>query len=108
VSFGLRTWSSKGTLQLDTNNFTYQIIFSQTYKLTLGQVLTIPIAGFTVDKCSASILPLDAATSEDSYEALPYIRVVNGSITIRSIHPDDPYGNGSLMRFRLLVMRYRN
>ena len=34
MSFGLRTWSEKGVLELDTDNFTYQVIHSQRSQLS--------------------------------------------------------------------------
>ena len=51
MSFGLRTWSSNGVLELDTDTFTYQVIHNQQYTMTNGGSITVPIAGFTTDKC---------------------------------------------------------
>lgn len=110
MSFGLRTWSAKGAIELDTDNFTYQVIHNQRYQLSRGAVITVPIAGFDPAKCSASILPINPAASADNWEAMPYMSVGAGFVSIRSLHPnEDPkYGYGSTIAFRLLAMRYRN
>ena len=110
MSFGLRTWSASGALELDTDNFTYQVIHSQTYSLTLKEVLTVPVSGFDPDRCSASILPISPPNGTSISGSMPYMTVTVGSITIRSVHPNESSssGGGSTMTFRLLVTRFRN
>lgn len=110
MSFGLRTWSEKGVLELDTDNFTYQVIHSQLYQLSRGSVISVPISGFDPAKCSASILPINPAANGYNMDAMPYMTVGAGAVTIRSLHPnEDPkFGYGSTIAFRLLAMRYRN
>lgn len=107
MSYGLQTWSANGTPELDTNNFTYQVIHNGLYQLTTNQVLTIPIAGFSPSNCAAAILPTTAASFENSANALPYETVGEGVVTIRSRNPSEPSSSiGSAIEFRLLVMRY--
>jgi hypothetical protein len=109
MSFGLRTWSGAGAAELDTDNFTYQVIHNQLYQLALGQVLTIPIAGFNPATCAAAILPTLPSSGDIMSNALPYESVSVGVVTIRSKHPSEPQPEvGSTMQFRLLVMRYAN
>ena len=109
MSFGLRTWSANGTPELDTDNFTYQVIHNELYQLAANQVLTIPIAGFSPTTCAAAILPTQAASAENSLNAMPYESVAEGVVTIRSRNPSEPNASiGSTIQFRLLVMRYKN
>jgi hypothetical protein len=109
MSFGLRTWSSNGTAELDTDSFTYQVMHNQVYTLSFGQVLTVPITGFSTSTCVAAILPTTAASNNYAVSALPYVAVSAGSVTIRSKHPSEPGSEaGTVLQFRLLVMRYKN
>lgn len=107
MSFGLRTWNENGVLEMDTDTFTYQIMFSQTYTMANGGSITVPVAGFTTDKCVAVMLPFGTVTSETASEAMPIIYQNNGSITINS-RPSGSTSAGSMITFRLLVMRLRN
>ena len=109
MSYGVRTWSANGTLQLDTGTFTYQVLHSQTYALAKEQVITVQVPEFRTDNCSAAILPIGAPSGAYANDAMPYMTVSNGSITIRSKNPSEPGRDSvSQLRFRLLVMRYKN
>jgi len=109
MSYGLRTWGSNGALELDTGSFTYQVIHNGLYQLSVNQVLTIPIAGFSPSTCAAAILPTKAASAENSLNAMPYESVAEGVVTIRSRNPSEAdTAIGSAIEFRLLVMRYKN
>ena len=108
MSFGLRTWSATGVLELDTDTFTYQVIHSQQYTMTNGGTITVPIAGFTTDKCVAVMLPLGTTFgSEIAADAMPYIIQQNGSVVMQS-RPPGSSSQGSIISFRLLAMRFRN
>lgn len=110
MSFGLRTWSDTGIVQMDTDSFTYQILHSQTYKLTAGQVLDVSVPGFDPGTCSAAILPIGELPNPDVgiTGAIPYVSVSSGSISIRSKHPSEAsQGLSTRLEFRLLVMRYK-
>lgn len=108
MSHGVRTWSENGTLQMDTDSFTYQVLHSQTYTLSLGQVITVSIPGFDPAKCVAVILPTAPAPNTYSYSSMPFMSVGVGSVTVRSKHPEEPGNIGSNIPFRLLVTRYKN
>jgi hypothetical protein len=102
MSYGLRTWGSNGVLELDTGSFTYQVIHNGLYQLSVNQVLTIPIAGFSPSTTKA-------ASAENSLNAMPYESVAEGVVTIRSRNPSEADAAiGSAIEFRLLVMRYKN
>ncbi len=111
MSYGLRTWNAKGVLELDTDTFTYQVIHNQVYQLALQPVITVPIAGFSPANCVATILPITPPNTSYNrcYDAMPYMSVANGQVVVRSQNPMEPdINNGSMIEFRLLVMRYKN
>jgi hypothetical protein len=109
MSFGMRTWSASGAPEVDTGNFTYQVIHNQVYQLTVNATITVPISGFSPSTCVAVILPTQAPTAENSLNALPYQTVGEGVVTIKSRNPSEPSSTiGSAIEFRLLVMRYAN
>lgn len=111
MSFGLRTWNAAGVIEMDTDVFTYQVLHSQTYSLSGNPVITVPVAGFSPESCSAVILPIGNVDSSRQYcyDAMPYMSVAPGSITIRARNPSEKDANiASRISFRLLVMRYKN
>lgn len=109
MSFGCRTWSGSGVLEMDTDTFTYQVLHNQQYQLTLGAVITVPVSGFTTSSCVAVVLPTQAPDWEFAGNAMPYVSVADGVITVRSKHPLEPtVETGSTIQFRLLAMRYKN
>ncbi|MBG8559130.1 MULTISPECIES: hypothetical protein [Pseudomonas] len=111
MSYGLRTFSEDGVVELDTDSFTYQVLHSQTYTLTgNGAVVSVPISGFNPATCTAVILPTTARKNEFNESAMPYMRVAVGNVTVRSKHPNQPgtEDSGSHIQFRLLVMRFKN
>lgn len=107
MSFGLRTWGAGGALEMDTDTFTYQVMHSQLYTITSGGSITVPITGFTTDKCVAVMLPLGDVTMEVASQAMPYIFQSAGSVRIDS-RPQGSTDLGSAISFRLLAMRFRN
>lgn len=107
MSFGLRTWGAGGTLELDTDSFTYQVMYSQTHTISDASVITIPITGFTTDKCVAVILPFGDVTSNIPSQAMPYIYQADGVVTIYG-RPKNSTDLGSRISFRLLAMRFSN
>ena len=110
MGYGARTWSANGALELDTDSFTYQVIHNQLYQLTMGAVITVPVAGFDPATCCAVVLPTQPAANDNSTSAMPYQSVGMGVVTIRSKHPNQPAADswGSTIQFRLLVMRHKN
>ncbi len=112
MTFGVRTWSAGGTLELDTDSFTYQVLHNQVYQLNGSNLFTVPIPGFVVATCVAAILPVSQPVGGDlAVNAMPYMTVANGAVTIRSRNPSEPNSDPSFsskISFRLLAMRYAN
>lgn len=92
---------------MDTDSFTYQVIYSQLHSVDGANSYTISIPGFSADKCVAAILPLGTVGSEVGAEAMPFIYQNEGSVTIKP-RPDGSSRVGSRISFRLLAMRFRN
>lgn len=106
MSFGLRVWGEDGALQMNTDDFTYQVIHNQQYQAGINPIV-VSIPGFTVATGVASLLPVGNATAENALNAMPYIEVYDGGVTIRGKHPQEPTTVLSTATVRLLVMRYR-
>lgn len=106
MSFGLRTWSANGGLQMNTDDFTYQVIHNQQYQAGVNPIV-VSIPGFTVATGVASLLPVGVPTAQNSLNAMPYVEVYDGGVTIRGKHPQEPGTVLSTAIVRLLVMRYR-
>lgn len=112
MSYGMTVWDESGNVQMTTDDFTYQIMHSQVYSLAAANPIIVSIPGFDPAKCEAVLLPVDPITEYDMQfagSALPWIVQSVGSI---SITRQTPYGTAStgasLLRFRLVVMRYSN
>ncbi len=111
MSYGLRTWSDAGVLELDTDSFTYQVLHNQQYRLGSGYdgtTINVSIPEFNTTTCVAAVLPIGNANGEYAASALPYVVVSNGLVSVRSKNPGAGNTYGSLISFRLLVMRYKN
>ena len=112
MSFGLTTWDEQSNVQMTTDDFTYQVMHSQVYDLHSAASITVSVPGFDPAKCSAVILPTDAISEADmslAINALPYMTLSAGSIVISRQTPAGTAITGlTLLRFRLLVMRYSN
>jgi hypothetical protein len=110
MSFGCRTWSASGILEMDTDSFTYQVIHNQQYQVYPGYINAISIPEFNPSNCVASLLPVQASPDNSNGQTMPYVSVSVGTVTIRGSNPSesDPINTGSALLVRLLVMRYKN
>lgn len=108
MTYGVRTWSENGVLEMDTDSYTYQVLHNAVYTLAMGAVVTANIAGFNPATCTAVILPTQAAANNYCYSAMPFMSVGVGSVVVRSKHPNEPGAIGSTIQFRLLVMGFKN
>lgn len=106
MSFGLRTWGVDGTLQMDTDTFTYQVIHNEVYSMGPNVVHNISIPAFSQRNCVASLLPTGRASAQ-GYDTMPYQTVGEGVVRLSSYHPNDTTVY-SRLEVRLLVMRYKN
>lgn len=108
MSSGMRVWGADGSLQMDTDSFTYQVLHNALYNLSITTVITVSIPGFNPANCVAVILPTQAAANSYCNSALPYQTVALNTVTIRAKNPAETDWFSTLIQFRLLVMRYKN
>lgn len=106
MSFGLRTWSEDGTIQMDTDTFTYQVIHNKTYQFGAGVVHGVTIPGFSPSTCVATLLPTGRVGGATGYDTMPFMFVGAGGVTIYAYHPLNT-AVYSRLEVRLLVMRYK-
>lgn len=106
MTYGVRTWSADGVLEMDTDSFTYQVLHNQAYQLNGSNTITASVAGFTPATGVAVILPISTRDADFSSGSMPYMTVGNGTVTVRSRNPSEPGSIGSSILFRLLVMRF--
>lgn len=109
MTYGARTWAAGGALEMDTDSFTYQVLHNQLYDLTVTSVVTVDIPSFNPANCTATILPTEPVTSTFEGDAMPYMLVSAGQVQVLGKHPRQPLNyRRSYIKFRLLVMRFRN
>lgn len=113
MTFGLRTWGAGAQLELDTSTFTYQVLHSSVIdfgKAATPAVVTVSVPGFNPATCCATLLPLNLPAPslwEGHRNAMPYVAVASGSVTVRKRHPNETsVNNDTALAVRLLVMRY--
>ena len=106
MSFGLRTWGSDGTIQMDTDTFTYQVIHNQVYSFGPGVVYDVAIPEFSTRNCVAAMLPT-GVSGPSGYETMPYQTVREGFVRMSAYHPNAT-NMSSKLEMSLLVMRYKN
>lgn len=108
MSHGLTTWDANGNVQMTTDDFTYQIMYSAVHT----PPVTVSVPGFDPSKCTAVILPVDAISEfymQNAENALPYVALGQGVISVARQTPSGTASTGAtVLRFRLLVMRYSN
>ncbi|MED7666792.1 hypothetical protein GXB78_06180 [Pseudomonas moraviensis subsp. stanleyae] len=93
--FGLRVFNESGQLAMDTNSFTYQVLWQGVIDFS-GTVpsYTIAIPGFNPANCVFMIIPTraqDVQTSEAegsvNSKSYPYVTVGIGQVVVRYINP---------------------
>ena len=45
MTYGVRTWSANGVLEMDTDSYTYQVLHNAVYTLAMGAVVTATLPG---------------------------------------------------------------
>lgn len=93
--YGLRVFNESGQLAMDTNSFTYQVIWQGVIDFS-GAVpsYTLNIPGFNPANCVFMIIPTraqDVQTSEAegsvNSKSYPYVTVGMGQVVVRYINP---------------------
>lgn len=95
ASFGLRVFDESGQLAMDTNSFTYQVLWQGVLDFSVPTAsYTLNIPGFNPANCVFMIIPTraqDVQTSEtdgqDNSKSYPYVTVSVGQVVVRFRNP---------------------
>ena len=111
MSYGMRIWDENGQLAMDTNSFTYQVIWQGVIDFS-GTVpsYTLNIPGFNPANCVFMIIPtraqdvqsaeLDGSGNQKSY---PYVTTSVGQVVVR---PKNPSAGAATLQTRIVAKAY--
>jgi hypothetical protein len=116
MSYGSRVWNENGNLVMDTNTFTYQVLwqgildFSNASGST-ATVYTLNIPGFDPASCVFMIIPIRAEdiqggefSNTNNYNSYPYVTTAANQVVVRSANPSANLGN--TLQTRVVVKGY--
>lgn len=110
MAYGMRVWDENGNLAMDTNTFTYQVIWQGVIDFsmatgTTATVYTLNIPGFNPANCVFMIIPnrvqdiqapeSDATGNTKSY---PYVTTAMNQVTVSSANPSANLSNTNQTR----------
>ena len=109
--FGLRVFNESGQLAMDTNSFTYQVLWQGVIDFS-GAVpsYTISIPGFNPVNCVFMIIPTraqDVQSAENdglgNTKSYPYVTTTSGQVTVL---PKNPSAGASVSQTRIVAKAY--
>lgn len=111
MSYGMRVWDENGNLAMDTNTFTYQVIWQGAIDFSgATPSYTLNIPGFNPANCVFMIIPtraqdVQSAESDGSGNAksYPYVTTTMGQVTVL---PKNPSASGSVGQTRIVAKAY--
>lgn len=109
MSYGARVWDENGNLVMDTNTFTYQVLWQGVIDFSVnksgGTVYTYNIPGFDPASCVFMIIPTrsqDVQSAEGdaigNTKGYPYVSTSLGQVVVRSYNPSTQLGNTNQTR----------
>lgn len=110
MSYGARVWDANGNLVMDTNTFTYQVIWQGVIDFSMATtaqavVYTLPIPGFNPANCVFMIIPTRAQDIQSAEgdpigntKAYPYVTPAVNQVTVRSCNPSTNLNNTNQTR----------
>ncbi|MDR7285685.1 hypothetical protein J2X84_004535 [Pseudomonas corrugata] len=111
MAYGMRVWDGGGSLSMDTNSFTYQVIWQGVIDFsgsTPSYTLSIP--GFNPATCVFMIIPTraqDVQTAENdglgNTKSYPYVTTSAGQVVVR---PKNPSSSASTGQTRIVAKAY--
>jgi len=114
MSYGARVWDGNGNLAMDTNSFTYQIIWQGVIDFS-GSVpsYTIAIPGFNPANCVFMIIPTraqDVQPSENdssgNLRSYPYVTTAVGQVVVLPKNPSATTGLQSKVVSKAYAIRF--
>ncbi|WP_426783062.1 hypothetical protein [Pseudomonas atacamensis] len=112
--FGLRVFNESGQLAMDTNSFTYQIIWQGVIDFS-GSVpsYTIAIPGFNPANCVLMIIPTRAqdvqpseSDSSGNLRSYPYVTTAVGQVAVLPKNPSATTGLQSKVVSKAYAIRF--
>ena len=108
--FGLRVFNESGQLAMDTNSFTYQVIWQGVIDFS-GAVpsYTLNIPGFNPTSCVFMIIPtrsqdVQAAEGESgNFKSYPYVTTAVGQVVVL---PKNPSASAATAQSRVIAKAY--
>jgi hypothetical protein len=109
--FGLRVFNESGQLAMDTNSFTYQVIWQGVIDFS-GAVpsYTLNIPGFNPANCVFMIIPTraqDVQPSENdssgNIRSYPFVTTAVGQVVVQ---PENPSSSASTLQSRIISKAY--
>jgi hypothetical protein len=115
ASFGLRVFDESGGLSMDTNSFTYQVIWQGVLDFSVPvPSYTLNISGFNPANCVFMIIPTraqdvqsaetDGSANQKSY---PFVTTSMGQVVVLKKNPSASAGSiGSMIVAKGYAIRY--
>lgn len=111
MTYGARVWDENGNLSMDTNSFTYQVLWQGVIDFSgTTPSYTLNIPGFNPANCVFMIIPtraqdvqsseLDGSGNAKSY---PYVTTAVGQVVVR---PKNPSSSASTGQTRIVAKAY--
>jgi hypothetical protein len=100
MTYGARVWDENGNLSMDTNSFTYQVLWQGVIDFSGGTLIyTFNIPGFNPANCVFMVIPTraqDVQTAENDGSAnrksYPYVSVGVGQVVVKAFNPSSTTG----------------
>lgn len=115
ASFGLRVFDENGALSMDTNTFTYQVIWQGVIDFSgVAPDYTLSIPGFNPANCVFMIIPTRAQDVQSSetdgsgnQKSYPFVTTAVGQVVVRRKNPSASASTiGSAVAAKAYAIRY--
>ncbi|MCT8948392.1 hypothetical protein [Pseudomonas iridis] len=111
AQFGLRVFNESGQLAMDTNSFTYQVLWQGMIDFSgTTPSYTLNIPGFNPVNCVFMIIPTRAQDVQSSetdgsgnQKSYPYVTTSVGQVVVR---PKNPSSSASTLQSRIVAKAY--
>jgi len=116
MTYGARVWDENGNLGMDTNSFTYQVIWQGVIDFS-GSVpsYTFNIPGFNPANCVFMIIPtrvqdvqISEADATGNLRSYPYVTTSVGQVVVKPMNPSANPANTAQTRIvsKAYAIRY--
>jgi hypothetical protein len=111
MTYGARVWDENGNLGMDTNSFTYQVLWQGVIDFSgTTPSYTFNIPGFNPANCVFMIIPTRAQDVQSSEldgggnaKSYPYVTTAVGQVVVR---PKNPSASASTSQTRIIAKAY--